>query len=240
MTDDQSERIKKGLNFHSEGGIYNLCTLTETALREIIEDAVKFYEKQQKIDALHIMELQKQNGELTDKVKKLKEELEQAKKVKVVEHFEAYGQCRDSRRIAELEAQIEGKENEFQYFSNSFKIKITKLEKENAELKDVIEGYKKIAKWCDNCDEIAELKSENQKWKDEWQEQVQKATDEGYARTLQTIQLTKAKDHIKKLLDCLKQDTNDPQTNYYVCQYMDKAEQFISEVENDRKTNGLG
>ena len=41
--------------------------------------------------------------------------------------------------------------------------------------------------------------------------------------------LTKAKDHIKKLLDCLKQDTNDPQTNYYVCQYMDKAEQFIKE-----------
>lgn len=44
-------------------------------------------------------------------------------------------------------------------------------------------------------------------------------------------QLIKAKDHIKKLLDCLKQDTNDPQTNYYVCQYMDKAEQFLQEVE---------
>ena len=44
-------------------------------------------------------------------------------------------------------------------------------------------------------------------------------------------QLTKAKDHIKKLLDCLKQDTNDPQTNYYVCQYMDKAEQFIKDSE---------
>ena len=45
-----------------------------------------------------------------------------------------------------------------------------------------------------------------------------------------TDKLTKAKDHIKKLLDCLKQDTNDPQTNYYVCQYMDKAEQFLKEV----------
>jgi hypothetical protein len=43
--------------------------------------------------------------------------------------------------------------------------------------------------------------------------------------------LAEAKDHIKRLLDCLKQDTNDPQTNYYVCQYMDKAEQFLSEVE---------
>ena len=47
----------------------------------------------------------------------------------------------------------------------------------------------------------------------------------------QKKQLTKAKDHIKKLLDCLKQDTNDPQTNYYVCQYMDKAEQFLKEIE---------
>ena len=44
-------------------------------------------------------------------------------------------------------------------------------------------------------------------------------------------QLIKAKDHIKTLLDCLKQDTNDPQTNYYVCQYMDKAEQFLKEIE---------
>jgi hypothetical protein len=43
--------------------------------------------------------------------------------------------------------------------------------------------------------------------------------------------LTKAKDHIKKLLNCLQQDTNDPQTNYYVVQYMTEAEQFLSEVE---------
>ena len=34
---------------------------------------------------------------------------------------------------------------------------------------------------------------------------------------------------IQDLLECLKQDTNDPQTNYYVCQYMDKAEKFIKE-----------
>ena len=76
MTDDQFERIKKGLNFHSEGEVYNLCTLTETALREIIEDAVKFYEKQQKIDAEQIRALQKQNGELTDKVKELEAQIE--------------------------------------------------------------------------------------------------------------------------------------------------------------------
>ena len=42
-------------------------------------------------------------------------------------------------------------------------------------------------------------------------------------------QLEKAKDHIKKLLGCLQQDTNDPQTNYYVVQYMTEAEQFLKE-----------
>lgn len=47
---------------------------------------------------------------------------------------------------------------------------------------------------------IQELEQENAELKKEWQEQVQKATDEGYARTLQTIQLTKAKEIIKMLI----------------------------------------
>ena len=63
----------------------------------------------------------------------------------------------------------------------------------NILLEDCAVYDKKIAEEYTTLQErIAELKSENQKWKDEWQEQVQKATDEGYARTLQTIQLTKA------------------------------------------------
>ena len=97
MTDDQFERIKKGLNFHSEGGVYNLCTLTETALRTIIEDAVKFYEKQQKIDALHIMELQKQKGELTDELTKKSDTNHQ-----LVEQL-----AKLNERCSELEAQID-------------------------------------------------------------------------------------------------------------------------------------
>lgn len=43
------------------------------------------------------------------------------------------------------------------------------------------------------------------------------------------VNLTKAKEIIKSLLDCLRQDTNDPQTNYYVCLYMTEAEQFLKE-----------
>jgi len=43
--------------------------------------------------------------EKEQEIKALEKELEQAKKVQVVEHFEAYGQCRDSRRIASLETE---------------------------------------------------------------------------------------------------------------------------------------
>ena len=108
-------------------------------------------------------------------IDELEKELADAKKVQVVEHFEAYGQCRDSRRI-------------------------TELEQENAELK---EKYVKNITDCDICD------------------------------TYCNSQLTKAKDHIKKLLDCLQQDTNDPQTNYYVVQYMTEAVQFLLETDID-------
>ena len=75
--------------------------------------------------------------------------------------------------------------------------------------------------------EIADLEKELKKWKDEWQEQVQKAIDEGYARTLQTIQLSKA----KKLLELFVQ------WNYGCCKEPDyknlvkQAEQFLKENE---------
>ena len=93
---------------------------------------------------------------------------------------------------------------------NNSKKQIADLEKENAELK----GIKDVATLIRaNNDTVTTLMQLNNKL-------VSKSQ-----------QLTKAKDHIKKLLDCLQQDTNDPQTNYYVVQYMTEAEQFLSEVE---------
>ena len=80
--------------------------------------------------------------------------------------------------------------------------------------------------------ENAELREENQRWKDEWQEQVQKATDEGYARTLQTIQLTKAKKIIKELCGMVR-ELNKPNVQLTNVDYsLSEAEQFLnSEVE---------
>ena len=77
-------------------------------------------------------------------------------------------------------------------------------------------------------EENAELKSENQKWKDEWQEQVQEATDEGYARTLQTIQLTKAKELLKKWVELSKPKLE----GYPIPPIQEQTEQFLNnEVE---------
>lgn len=69
--------------------------------------------------------------------------------------------------------------------------------------------------------QLSEFEEELKKWKDEWQEQVQKANDEGYARTLQTIQLSKAKDIIKNLMVYVPVDLKE----------YEEAEQLISEVE---------
>ena len=85
---------------------------------------------------------------------------------------------------------------------------VKKLEKENAELKE-------------------ELKS----WKDEWQEQVQKAIDEGYARTQQTIQLTKAKEILKEFVQVEYDDYPDDDYANKLSKVLEQAEQFISEVE---------
>ena len=137
-------------------------------------DIIIRQEKQIQIDAEQIRALQKQNGELTDKVKKLEKQ---------------HDIVRDERNLFQ-----ERCEDILANYYCDHKCKCADLEKENAE-----------------------LKSENQKWKDEWQEQVQKATDEGYARTLQTMQLTKAKEIIKAFLD--SSDLN----------IKHKAEEFLGE-----------
>jgi hypothetical protein len=68
------------------------------------------------------------------RIEELEKELADAKEVQVIEHFEAYGQCRDSRRIADLE-------------------------RENAELKKEVELWKKASE--DNSYKAFQLQEEN-------------------------------------------------------------------------------
>ena len=57
-------------------------------------------------------------------------------------------------------------------------------------------------KIADLENENAELKEELKKWKDEWQEQVQKAIDEGWERTKLTSRVRELEQQIEKMKIC--------------------------------------
>ena len=103
---------------------------------------------------------------------------------------------------------------------------ITELEKENLYYKDIVETNS--AEWEEQGQRAVALEKENVELKREWQEQVQKATDEGYARTLQTVQLTKAKEIIRDFISVAIDYIDKEDKNYSI---IVEAEQFLSEVE---------
>lgn len=126
---------------------------------------------------------------------------------------------------AELHKQLEEAEKaKFKPYEN----KIAELEKACGETQELLDKQIEATYKLDK--ENAELKEELKKWKDEWQEQVQKANDEGYARTLQTIQLTNAKEIIKELMSFSVQLCDCRHTVDFE-KTREEAEQFISEVE---------
>lgn len=108
---------------------------------------------------------------------------------------------------------------------------IADLEKENAELKADNDARKFAMAMSEKVEK--QLREENAELKKEWQEQVQKATDEGYARTLQTIQLSKAKEIIRDFIAVAIDYIDKEDKNY---SYIVEAEQFLnSEVENETR-----
>jgi chemotaxis regulatin CheY-phosphate phosphatase CheZ len=79
------------------------------------------------------------------------------------------------------------------------------------------------------CKKIADLEKENAELRKEWQEQVQKAIDEGYARTLQTMQLNKVKEIIKKIDDIFYSGENAIKRLSKISDILAEAEQFLKE-----------
>lgn len=124
-------------------------------------------------------------------------------------------------------------------FFRPLKKRIEELEKENAELTKDRDYYsdaidKQVEATLKLHKEHEKLNEELKKWKDEWQEQVQKAIDEGYARTQQTIQLTKAKEIIKKFSEFannkIEYDPENPQKHTDLWNKLcEQAEQFLKE-----------
>lgn len=79
----------------------------------------------------------------------------------------------------------------------------------NSSLEDEIRRLKNENKLLgERCNQLladkGKLTDELDKWKDEWNDQVIKANEEGFARTLQTIQLSKAKDLLAKWVELYK------------------------------------
>ena len=87
MTDKQFERIRKGLQFHSEGGIDNLCTMTETTLRAILDDATKKLTD----------ELTLTNNECKDMREELKQRIRENQKL--CEQIEKMKNCKNCNKL---------------------------------------------------------------------------------------------------------------------------------------------
>lgn len=60
--------------------------------KEINKELVDDYGNQIKTDAIHIRELQKRNGELTDNVKSLEAQIDKMKRCEICKHYQ-WGSC---------------------------------------------------------------------------------------------------------------------------------------------------
>ena len=129
-----------------------------------------------------------------------------AKEGKVVEHFEAYGQCRDSRRIAELE-----KENARLVTNEKSLLAERKIiVKENAELKERVENQKSFLERIRAKFELGE---------------IDRKEIEGY---LESEQLTKARELLRKWVELFKPKLE----GYPITPIQEQTEQFLnSEME---------
>lgn len=141
-----------------------------------------------------------------------------------------FGERQSEKQIAELKA-----DNDARKFAMAMSENVEKqLREENEKLKTDYEVLScSVGDFGELQDRLEEeqrknngLEEELKKWKDEWQEQVQKATDEGYARTLQTMQLTKAIEIIKKYLAI---GVGGKITQNYL-DVTKEAEQFLKEI----------
>lgn len=120
-------------------------------------------------------------------------------------------------------------------FDIAFKSYLAAAEPREKHIKELERSCNETQELLDKQIEVTcKLDQENAELRKEWQEQVQKANDEGCARTLQTMQLTKAKEIIKNFSEFVNNkveyDPEHPQehTNLWN-ELCEQAEQFLKE-----------
>lgn len=79
MTDKQFKTITKKLHFYNQGGIKNLCTMTETTLRQVMEEAAGVTQAYIRKLVQHDVDQQNKIALLSAKVYKLEKEKEKMK-----------------------------------------------------------------------------------------------------------------------------------------------------------------
>ena len=136
MTERQFKTITKKLHFYNQGGIKNLCTMTETTLCQIMEEAAGVTQAYIRKLVQHDIDQQNKIALLSAKVYKLQKENAKVEEIK-----------------ANADYQLEGRDNEIAELKQENKVLTQNLEdteivnkaleKENAELKKTVDHYRK-------------------------------------------------------------------------------------------------
>lgn len=91
-------------------------------------------------------------------------------------------------------------------------------------------GYYQLGE-TEKDEQLSKLTDELDKWKAEWNDQVIKANEEGFERTKQTIQISKAKQFIRDFLSVAIDYIDKEDKNY---SYIEEGWQFLKDSEVEK------
>ena len=120
MTDRQFKTITKKLHFYNQGGIKNLCTMTETTLRQVMEEAAGVTQAYIRKLVQHDVDQQNKIALLSAKVYKLQKE---------------------NAKVEELEkenAELKNERNAFKIYSDGAELDAIKLNEQLTKAKELI------------------------------------------------------------------------------------------------------
>lgn len=141
MTERQFKTITKKLHFYNQGGIKNLCTMTEATLRQIMEEAAGVTQAYIRKLVQHDIDQQNKIALLSAKVYKLQKENAKVEEIKANADYQLEGRDLEIRELKETYRKQRNK-------------RIDELQKENAELKKKKEEIEIMTNFCKACKEM--------------------------------------------------------------------------------------
>ncbi len=104
MTDRQFKTITKKLHFYNQGGIKNLCTMTETTLRQVMEEAAGVTQAYIRKLVQHDVDQQNKIALLSAKVYKLQKAYDKQKEINedLDDELQQSNECQDCAKFDEM------------------------------------------------------------------------------------------------------------------------------------------